>query len=117
MRVSAQSNSMDSRDRAAARRLLGRLPAEGRVVSLQGELFPPAGPIVRPAQGEAASAEQRFRQTEAALARVEQELRAAEAERGQALSSLEREQAEGGGPASHLDRQISLAQESEADAR
>ena len=105
------------RDRAAARRLLSRLPAEGRLVTLQGELFHPAGPIVRPAQGEAASAERRFRQAEAALARVEQELQAAEAERGQALSSLEREQAEGGAPASHLEHQLSLAQESEGAAR
>src|SRR3972149_757151 len=91
--------------------------SEGRVVTLQGELFHPAGPIMRPAQGEAASAEQRFRQAEAALVRVEQELRAAEAERGQALSSLEREQAEGGVPASHLEHQISLARENEAVAR
>jgi chromosome segregation protein len=102
------------RDRAAARRLLSLIPADGRAVTLQGELFYPSGPIVRPAQGEAATAPRRFQEAQVALAGVEQQLQAVEAERGQALLALEREQSM---PRAQVERQISLARESEGVAR
>lgn len=103
-----------ARDRRAARRLCSGLPADARAVTLQGELFHPAGPIVRPAQGEAASAERRYQEAQAALSRVEQELQAAEAERGQSLRALERQ---GSGSQLQMEHRTGLAREAEAVAR
>ncbi len=80
------------RDRQLARRLLDGLPEDGRVVTLAGEVFHPAGWVVagrarrRRMSGAAARS-----QAEAELSRVVEEIAAAEGERDNAVASLERE--------------------------
>lgn len=79
-----------ARDRAAARSLLPRLPLDARVVTLAGEVFHPAGPVV--AAGSARRRGIRARsigQVEALFLQAQSSLAAAKSRQGEASRAVE----------------------------
>jgi chromosome segregation protein len=85
------------RDHEAARRLLASLPADGRVVTLAGELFYPGGQVLVSGGNPAQGASEALREAEAGAALLRDELSTAEAEakRANAQTDSARNRAEG----------------------
>lgn len=83
--------SLIVRNRRAARRVLSQVPLDARVVTLEGEVFFPTGPVVVTVNGN----RDRYRETmRVQLAQASQELEKAEGERNQLLVQRDRADAE-----------------------
>jgi chromosome segregation protein len=78
-----------ARDRGAARSALPRLPLDARVVTLAGEVFHPAGPVVAGSARRKGVRERSIGQVEAQVVQVQAALSAARTEQAEAFRSAE----------------------------
>jgi chromosome segregation protein len=109
------SRTLIVENRAAAHRLLPRLPLDGRVVTLAGEVFHPTGLVLVGANGTQHVAKPSLRQLEGRLRAVQAELRSADGE----VQRLEDAVAEAKGAveAARADAAATLKGENEARLR